>query len=106
VYETVPERKADRFNVGLPDPSPKRRAAKLSEQVVAAGHGATNARSRRRPISIGTPPLLIAGDHLRPPHTSTASTSAGAKMRLLDCLPALCKALFLMTFLMSFAGAR
>jgi hypothetical protein len=52
----------------------------------------TNARARRRATSIATPPLLTAGSHLRS-NTSTARTSAGAKMRLLDSVFARCKAL-------------
>jgi hypothetical protein len=39
-------------------------------------------RERTRLISIGTAPLLIEDSHLRPPHTSMAITSAGAKIRL------------------------
>jgi hypothetical protein len=70
------------------------------------GHAAsTNVRARRRPISIGTRPLLVAGHHSRPPHTSVASTSAEAKMRWLDSVFARCSALHLLSFFGGFAGA-
>src|SRR5262245_34049664 len=58
----------------------------------------TNVRGRKRPISIGTPPELIAGVQARS-NTSTARTSAGAKIRLFDRIFALCRALILLFFL-------
>jgi hypothetical protein len=48
-----------------------------------------SARLRRRPISIATPPLLVACRQRR--SNSTASTSAGAKMRALDSIFACCR---------------
>ena len=64
----------------------------------------TNVRGRKRPISIGTPPELIAGVQARS-NTSTARTSAGAKIRLFDSIFALCRALILLFFFWHFAGA-
>jgi len=64
----------------------------------------TNVRGRKRPISIGTPPELIAGVQARS-NTSTARTSAGAKIRLFDSIFALCRALILLFFFWRFAGA-
>ena len=65
--------------------------------LAALAHDATNARGRKRPISIGTPPELIAGVQARS-NTSTARTSAGAKIRLFDSIFALCRALILLFF--------
>src|SRR5262245_65608579 len=72
--------------------------------LAALAHDATNARCRERPISIGTPPELIAGVQARS-NTSTARTSAGAKIRRFDSIFALCRALILLFFFRRFAGA-
>jgi hypothetical protein len=69
---------------------------------LAAHDAPTNVRGRKRLISIGTPLELIAGVQARS-NTSTARTSAGAKIRLLDSIFALSRALFsLSIFLMLF----
>src|SRR5262249_53516762 len=70
----------------------------------ASGHGdPTNVRCRRGAIEIGSPFELIAGFHGRS-NISTARTSAGAKMRLLDSVFALCSALDLLSFFGGFVG--
>src|SRR5258707_12801379 len=63
----------------------------------------TNARARRRETSIAMPPLLTAGFQVRS-NTSTARTSAGAKMQMLDTVFARCSALSLLSFLGGFQG--
>src|SRR5262245_42885253 len=56
----------------------RRQVALLS--LLLAHEASTNVRGRKRPISIGTPPVLIARFQARL-NTSTARTSAGAKMQ-------------------------
>src|SRR5262249_10021371 len=51
------------------------------------------------------PLLLFAGFQVRPPNTSTATTSPGPKMRLPDSVFALSRALLLLLFFLRFAGA-
>src|SRR5262249_4149115 len=58
----------------------------------------TNVRCRKGATEIGSPFELIAGFHRRS-NISTARNAAGAKMRLLDSVFALCSALDLLSFL-------
>jgi hypothetical protein len=67
-------------------------------------HGETNARRRRRPTSTATPPLLTTGRHSRS-SISTARTSAGPRIRLLDSVFALCRALKMLDVFWCFVGA-
>ena len=63
----------------------------------------TNARARRRETSIAMPLLLTAGFQVRL-NASTARTSAGAKMRLLDSVFARCKVLLSLLYFLHFAA--
>jgi hypothetical protein len=58
-----------------------------------------------RAISIGTPPLLVAGVQARL-NTSTAITPGGPKIGVLDRVFAHCRALETLSFLGGFQGAR
>ena len=55
-------------------------------------------------ISNATPSALVRGFQARPPNTSTATTFEGPKIRVLDWIFALCRALFSLAIFVRFVG--
>ena len=72
-----------------------------------AAHGrlaSMSTRGRSWAISTATPSVLVRGCQARPPNTSTAITLEGPKIRVLDWIFALCRALILLANFVRFVG--